>query len=1412
MERMHSSLSSVGRNQRANEQAFWLNKFGEDFKKTTIPYNYLNSALVERDKCIRFNISSDISNRIQNLGNDSEPRMLVILTSCLVVLLSELNQNRNIITLGMPVYKDDKGYIPTNSVIPLIVNLDETRTFKSLLNYIKNDIIAGIENYPYPITLIPNLLNLNYEQNESFPIFDIAIAFEGIQDKQYLENFKFNVLFNFSRVQNIFEVEIEYNSSLYEDDSINQIKEIYLTILDGLLYDLDKELKTLDIIPINQKDKVLSLFNNTKLSFIEDSSISEIFKNQVEKTPNRIALVMNDVCITYKVLDEKSDRLSIILRAKGIKNDTLVGLMCDRSIELFIGILGILKAGGGYLAIDSNTPKNRVKYIIKDSSINLMIGHSKYIQTIEEDIETIDITEFVNGLFENAQNDTSYSKNNIAYVLYTSGTSGLPKGVITEHKNVIAYCNAFLEVFNFNNQDIILQQASYSFDTFTEEVFPMLFSGGKIVIADFDMVRDMPRLADYIIKNSISIIDSTPLLINEIGKRLTSKGNLRTIISGGDVLKGEYLNGFSNGIVCYNTYGPTETTVCATFYKCLHKITGDAPIGNPISNYKVLIMNDNLRLVPIGYNGEICIAGNGVARGYLNKVELTTEKFIANPYCATERIYKSGDVGKYCNDGNILFSGRKDNQLSIRGYRIELREIENQILKHPEISNAVVVPIEKDDEKWICAYVVSDIPNIENKLKEDLKASLPDYMIPSFVLKIKEIPVNSNGKLSIKSLPNPFDNFAGTIHYINNVALELVKENTHKLNIIKKNNSLLHTKSNEVSKDERDKLLFEFNNTFHEIDNQKHLIELYEEQVERTPDRIALVFKDENITYRQLNGYANSLAFKLRDNGVLPNTIVGLLTQRSLNMIIGLLGILKSGAAFMPLEEEAPDDRLKYVISNTGIDYILVDERYSTKDLNCKILNLSKFNFSDYPDQKLDIKRSYNDLTHVLHTSGSTGRPKGVLIDNHSVINLFNYVGDLLKLDETINVLSLTPVTFDVFSAETLLPLTKGAKVNIIDSDVSLDIKQILKKIKNEHILFFQCSPTGLLKLISDNELNSCLERVKYIISAGEPLLESIKEKFSGVTNTELFNLYGPTETTLYSTGKNVSGEKTLNIGHPIYNTEIRILDGLENLVPIANEGEIYIGGQGVARGYVNQPEMTHEFFKTIDDKKFYKTGDLGKWLTDGDIDFIGRIDNQVQLGGVRVEPSEIENIILDYPDVKEVAVVAKENSEDIKYLMACIVAAKRLNESDIRRFLTDKLPLYLIPRKMIQLESMPYTSSKKIHRKLLRNLDISNENCADFNKPETEIESILVQIWSELLNIPKEYIDIKNNFFSMGGHSLKAIALVSRIQSEFDLEISLREVFDHSTIKELTVIIEDLKLSETEKASNAIEYENIRI
>ncbi|HLP60494.1 MAG TPA: amino acid adenylation domain-containing protein, partial [Candidatus Deferrimicrobium sp.] len=435
----------------------------------------------------------------------------------------------------------------------------------------------------------------------------------------------------------------------------------------------------------------------------------------------------------------------------------IVAVMMEPSVERVIALLGILKSGAAYLPVDPLCPQERLDYMLKDSNVKILINKSE-IRIGHSGALSSFVLNFENLNFDIASNFELRAANliptNLSYIIYTSGSTGRPKGVAASHRNVLAYLTAFANEFHLNESDIVIQQASYTFDAFVEEMYPVLLKGGKLAVPRRETVKDIHLLAEFIARYKVSMITCSPLLLAQLNNLDSheSLSSIHTFISGGDVLHGHFIEKLLRIGNVYNTYGPTESTVCITYYRCSQVIMGKVPIGKPIANYKAYILDRNLRPVPQGIPGELCVAGPGVAQGYLNNPELTAEKFIIHH----SKFYKTGDLARWLEDGNIEFLGRKDQQVKIRGFRIELEEIESHLRRHEEIRDAVVIAVgEESADKFLCAYIVSDKPWEAAALETYLAEVLPDYMIPRNFTPIERIPVTTNGKVDRKTLPPP---------------------------------------------------------------------------------------------------------------------------------------------------------------------------------------------------------------------------------------------------------------------------------------------------------------------------------------------------------------------------------------------------------------------------------------------------------------------------------------------------------------------------------------------------------------------------------------------------------------------------------------------------------------------------------
>ncbi|MDQ1354586.1 MAG: hypothetical protein QG657_4895, partial [Acidobacteriota bacterium] len=617
-----------------------------------------------------------------------------------------------------------------------------------------------------------------------------------------------------------------------------------------------------------------------------------------------------------------------------------------------------------------------------------------------------------------------------------------------------------------------------------------------------------------------------------------------------------------------------------------------------------------------------------------------------------------------------------------------------------------------------------------------------------------------------------------------------------------------------LSCEEKSQILFDFNNTAAEYPTNKTIQQLFEEQVKKAPDRISLVGAGSQtrpmaLTYRQLNEQSNQLAALLIENGVLADNIVGIKAERSLEMIIGIMGILRAGGAYLPIDPEYPKERIDYMLKDSNARILLrMEECQEEIIVNCKLKNLPKapphhssLILNGRPRRGLHHS---NQLAYLIYTSGSTGKPKGVMIENRSVINFIKGITDIIPFQASDRILSLTTISFDIFGLETIVPLTKGSTIIIGTVEEQQDAGLGALIMAREAITIFQATPSRLQLFMQAPGPGGILKKLKYLLVGGEAFPEVLFLKLKQLTDGSIYNVYGPTETTIWSSIKKVSGDNTLNIGKPLVNTFIYILNRDRKLQPVDVAGEICISGEGVSRGYINRPELTAEKFPVnpfINGARLYCTGDIGRWLPDGNIECLGRIDQQVKLRGFRIELGEIENFLLKHDEIKDVVVVLKGDESHDQNLAAYFVSGIELSGAELREYLLKNLPGNMIPLYFIQLEKIPLTPSGKVDRRALPEPGITLEE--NLVMPGNEIESKLAIIWSEVLGIDQNKIGIESNFFHMGGHSLKITRLASLINRELDLTISLSQLFKLPTIRLQAGYLQEMKQPQRQKMEN---------
>ncbi|MCP1186774.1 non-ribosomal peptide synthetase [Paenibacillus sp. 1781tsa1] len=570
---------------------------------------------------------------------------------------------------------------------------------------------------------------------------------------------------------------------------------------------------------------------------------------------------------------------------------------------------------------------------------------------------------------------------------------------------------------------------------------------------------------------------------------------------------------------------------------------------------------------------------------------------------------------------------------------------------------------------------------------------------------------------------------------------------------------------------------------------------LFEQQVSRSPEAIALVDSDHSLSYVQLNEKANQLARALQLQGLKPGEVVGILVGRTADMLVSMLAVLKTGAAYLPIDPEHPADRVQYMLEDSGTRFLLVNQEKSDAiELHFagKCLNPGESLYADFSPFNLDTKVSADDLAYLIYTSGSTGKPKGVMLEHRSVHNFIVGMNQEIGFEAGKTMLNSTSMGFDIFVVESLLSLIKGLRIIIASENEQKDPALMRKLIEKHAIDMMQMTPSRLKMLISGITDFSQLQSLQQILVGGEALPGHLAATLLSQWKGQLYNMYGPTETTVWSTIQLVHEGEPISIGKPIVNTRIFILDSNLNVQPEGLRGELCIGGDGLARGYLNLTELTEERF--IQDpykpgERLYRTGDLARWLPNGTIEYLGRMDEQVKIRGYRIELGEIESVLRLQSEVADAAVVAREDSSGDKYLCAYVVPVKSIawDSFSCRSLLGEVLPDYMIPTYIIALDQLPLNRNGKLDRKALPEPQWATA-AKEWIPPRNETERQVVEVFQEILGVPS--LGIHDNFFECGGHSLRAIRVMNLIESRVGIRLPLQAIFDHPTPEELSRLL----------------------
>jgi amino acid adenylation domain-containing protein len=1715
-------------------------------------------------------------------------------------------------------------------------------------------------------------------------------------------------------------IRINSRSTLFPEKMLRNMGESLLSIVLRLSENKHKPLSSLSIVTTEDQHSWENQFSENTRSYPKEFTVIDLFIRSVNTNPQKTALFYGDKRISYKELNEHSERIASVVHSFSTGKNPIVGLMIERSSLLVAAVIGILRSGSAYLPFDKQYPAERIREISEDSGCTVILTDSAEHPQIEG-CRFINISDAI--AVAPAEENTLPEPHDLAYVIYSSGTTGKPKGIMVEHAAIMNLLYFYNERYGITENTRIVQLTNIVIDIAFQEIFSALINGLTLYIPLTEESRDKDRFINYLEEHRVNFIQLIPDMLSEYLLDTPKLKYLDLVLCGGDKLSDHLKDAIvEKGYTLFNVYGQTETAIDTVGALC--KVGVPSRFNEYVPNYEVLILDEYGNLCPEYITGEIHTSGEGLARGYLNKPQLTNEKFIPHPFKKNQLIYRTGDLGRRFPDGSIGVLGRKDDQIKIRGYRIELSEIENALEAHPEIDGAVVTVAGQNEEKELVAYIVGKTALNIASIRSYLGGIKPSYMLPGHFIQLHKFPLNTGGKVDRKKLPAPDglsmetgtayvapsneterkiaeiwqtllskqrvgirDNFfelggdsikilrlmselkkqlnmkmsfadlykyntiEGLLEHISlnkneidkkarnrekdkedlseefdkmkqrilsamsfsekenvediypmsdiekgivyeslinegsgiyhdiavhrrvfadfdrerfGVALELLTEkhsilrtgfnledyetqvqivykkivkdfgyeqiselnseeqknaintfikqallqpfvfsiaplwrisvfdvgnqeicfvtqahhsimdgwsdasfmtelnnlylklgedvafvpvklkstyrdfvieqeldkkdisvkqfwkkeladhshltifteedcndvyykaidphllkraeqlatdlNTslkvvslsaylYLLNILNYENEItaglvtntrpdcedsdkllgcflntipmkmvvdgnstragfittIHQKLSALKKYERLSMLeisalhdskqrsgnpffdvifnyIDFHaynllenhtvlestantgnsgmsgngqtNTFFDFDFDKTgsncfislrlskklksgfsaeylsflflsvieqivdlpdlklkeikytgekeqeniiasfnalkatsqgdtIVSMFESQVLKTPSSIALVFENNLLSYQSLNERSNRLAAYLRKNyKIQRDELVGILLDRSEWTVIALLGVLKSGAAYVPLDPDYPQERIDYMRTDSNC-LLVIDES-----------ELKKFREEEegYSAENLAPIHSSENLAYVIYTSGSTGAPKGVMVEHRNVVSIAKGWRSEYNLEAMqVNLLQVASISFDVFMGDVCRSLLVGGKMIVCPLSVKLDPENLYQLMKLHEISVIEGTPGILLPLMNYVlEMNTEIDFLKLLIFGSDTLSNSAYSELQKKLGDKLriINSYGTTETAIDSTwfeGKGgVLSKGVTPIGKPFPNSVIIIVNADGQLLPAGLEGEICIGGLGVARGYLNRKELTSDKFienSFIPGERIYRTGDTGRWLQDGNIEFTGRKDDQVKIRGYRIELGEIENALLGYDKIDTAAVLVKSHEDGENYLVAYVTGKEELNVSEIRSFLMNFLPDHMIPFNFVQPDQMPLTPNGKVDKKMLLKMEAKILSLSkEYIAPANEIEKQLTVVWQQILG--KEKIGVTDNFFEAGGHSLKVVMVLSRINKLFNVKVDVNIIFKDPTIRSLAKYIEAVSSVEHEAAA----------
>jgi amino acid adenylation domain-containing protein len=1440
------------------EKEYWLNRlsgdgdlvksfFPYDFKKVNIKKDPADKAKVTTGT-VKFKITGELFSKLITISRSVDQNLHMVLTANLVVLL-HIYTGRSNILVGTPIYrpgiKPEKDFINTALVLRNPVN--PGMTFKELLLQVRETVVQAVRHQNYPVELLPQLFNIPYSEPDDFPLFDAVILLENIHDKAYLQHLNYNINFSFLRKDGDLDGVVEYHSQSYRQPTVRQIINHFMQLLAEVLNNPDIKISGTDVLSDREKQQLLLDFNDTAANYPRDKTIHRLFEAQVRKTPDQIAAVgpapgkyrtyMTDrTYITYRELNKKSHKLACLLRQKGVKPDTIVGVIVSRSPEMITALIAILKAGGAYLPIETDLSASRVLSILEDAHVPILLTESpvldKYSFTMlqgihysgsQTDIHVTAPAPPITDLDRLPYPDRSlvnYEKYNqyigltmVKNIISIQATRGCPYHCAYCHKiwpktHVIRSAeNIFAEVKLY--YDMGVKRFAFVDDIFnldrknSTRFFEMIIKSRMEVQLFFpNGMRGDMLSKDYIdqmveagtVGLGLALETASPRLQKLIKKNLNLE-KLRENI--------EYFCETYPGVILelFTMHGfPTETEEEALMtmdfiksFKWLHFPYVHILKIYPNTEMEALAIKNGIPAKAI--TGSVSLAYHELpgTLPFDKRFTLTCQADFLNGYfLSRERLLAVLPLQmKTLTEDEIR--QKYDSYLPT-----EIKSFPD-LLELAGISADQLGTMEFPGENRMA------VPNLNEKIKK----AFPREKVSGSALNVLLLDLSQFFRSQVnKMLYDVVEPPLGLIYVLTYLKQQLggsIKGKIAKSRIDFDNYQELKT------------LLEEFKPDVIGI----RTLTFYKDFFHRT---IAMI-RQWGIDVPILAGgpYATSDYKTILQDPHVDIVVLGegeLTACRVIKEIINNKGKLPPGdvletipgIAFVPGKRDVMENK-----PGMAREIVMMDalEEKLAKEL---------------PDSPGYITQPTN-LAYVIYTSGSTGKPKGAMIDHQQVVRLMFNDRNPFDFDHRDVWTMFHSYSFDFSVWEMYGALLFGGKMVVIPQMVARDPGRFLEVLKEQKVTVLNQTPTAFYQLINQ-ELQNPVDRLnlRLVIFGGEALnpgkLRAWRDRYP---QTKLVNMFGITETTVHVTYKEITdneiNQNISNIGRPIPTLSTYVLAEDLRLLPLGVPGELYVGGAGVARGYLNQPELTAERFIHIKDyymshmshmSYIYRSGDLVRLLPNGEMEYLGRKDRQVQLRGFRIEPGEIEHWLLNYKGIKDAVAAARTDQKDNLYLCAYIVpeSAETFSREDLRHYLETVIPGYMIPAYFVALDNVPLTPNGKVDIKALPepgSRTIEDGEPGDYSHDAASTspgETRLVNIWKRSLELEK--VRITDNYFNIGGDSIKAIHLVNLINSELNVKLTIPELYTNETIEKLAKVIrqkqEENKEEEFENASREIQ------